>query len=203
MIWMERAKTSRFACLAYPLFGAFVASGCASPVGGADPVAERPVTSLTTGVSGSGAVSQLDFFEALEQRSSVTWDELIAGVLLAAGKRTDGDYVDRLGVAKRAGILDAQLPPGSDALATPADLARVLLRAQGIRIRETLSDDEALALAERRSLVPPELRAADRLTGAVAVRALAAAGQPIRPADRVVPTRKNPPTNPPNGGSKP
>lgn len=158
---------------------------------------------MTTGVSGSGAVSQLDFFEALEQRSSVTWDELLAGVLLAAGKRTDGDFIDRLGVARRAGILETQLPPGPDALATPADLARVLLRAQGVRIRETLSDDEALALGVRRSLVPQDLRAGDHLTGAVAVRALAAAGQPVRPPARVVPSIHQQPSNPPTGGSNP
>ncbi len=158
---------------------------------------------MTTGVSGSGAVSQLDFFEALEQRSNVTWDELLAGVLLAAGKRTDGDFVDRLAVAKRAGILGAELPPGPEALATPADLARVLLRAQGVRIRETLSDDEALALGARRSLVPPDLRSSDRLTGAVAVRALAAAGQPVQSARPVVLTAHDQPTSQPAGGSKP
>jgi hypothetical protein len=152
---------------------------------------------------GTGAVSQLDYFDALEKRSSVTWDELIAGVLMAAGRRADGTYADRLNTARKAAILGNQAPPRADALATPGDLAKLLLRAQGIQLRDTITDQEALALAARRSLVPPTLNATDPLTGAVAVHALAAAGQPVGPTKKPLPTAGTPTTKPPSGGSNP
>lgn len=199
---MERAKMVRWAVTTGTLFGASLLSGCRSGTFNSA-AQEEPVTTMMTGAAGTGAVSQLDFFDALERRSSVTWDELLAGVLLAAGKRTDGAYADRLIVAKRAGILGTETPPGADALATPGDMAKLLLRAQGIRLRNTLSDDEALALAARRSLVHQTLGAGDPLTGAVAVRALAAAGQPAGTARSSPHKTVNATTKPPIGGSNP
>jgi hypothetical protein len=151
----------------------------------------------------AGAVNQLDYFDALERRSTVTWDELLAGVLLAAGRRADGTFTNRLQTAQRAAIVPAQAAPAPNALATPGDLAKLLLRAQGIRLRDTLTDDEALSLASRRSLVPANLNSTDPLTGAVAVRALAAAGQPIGNSKRPTAAPEKTTSKPSAGGSNP
>lgn len=165
-----------------------------------------PVTEMMRGTGAAGAVDQLDFFDALEKRSTVTWDELLAGVLLAAGKRADGSYDDRLGWAKRAGILGWEVPPSANTPANSGDLAKVLLRAQGTRLRPGVSGDEALALASRRKLLPSTLDPGAPLTGSITVRALSAVGQPTggRPsatsAARTTVSVPTPPTPPPSGG---
>ncbi|HZW06406.1 MAG TPA: hypothetical protein VFF65_04725 [Phycisphaerales bacterium] len=172
--------------------------GCTT---GTTTTVETPVTSMLTGTGASGAVDQLDFFDALEGRSNVTWDELLAGVLLAAGRRADGTYADRLGAARRAAIVGTEAPANAEAIATPGDLAKVMLRAQGLQLRQTLSDEEALAIASRRSLVPATLTAGDPLTGSVAVSALSAAGRPTAPSRRT--THINNRAAMPAGGSNP
>ncbi|HYC99749.1 MAG TPA: hypothetical protein VEB22_00850 [Phycisphaerales bacterium] len=163
---------------------------------------ETPVTARLAGAGAAGAVDQLDFFDALERRSNVTWDELLAGVLLAAGRRADGSFADRLSAARRAAIVGAQPPTDPHALATPGDLAKVMLRAQGVQLRETISNEEALAIAARRSLVPSTVSTADPLTGAVAVSALSAAGRPVAPSRRTTQVN-NRATTPSAGGSNP
>lgn len=200
---MERAKLVQITVLTTTLFGVVFSQGCHSTNSGPGGTAEQPVTAMLSGATGpgTGAVSQLDYFDALEKRSNVTWDELLAGVLMAAGRRADGTYADRLSTARKAAILGNQVPPSADSLATPGDMAKVLLRAQGIHLRDTITDQEALALASRRSLVPPTLNANDPLTGAVAVHALAAAGQPVGNAQKSAPAA--PATKPPSGGSNP
>lgn len=204
---MERAKSTQIALLTTTLFGVVALFGCHSTTSGPGGTNEQPVTAMLSGATGpgTGAVSQLDYFDALENRSNVTWDELLAGVLMAAGRRADGTYTDRLNTARKAAILGTppQTPPSANALATPGDLAKLLLRAQGIHLRDTITDQEALALAARRSLVPPTLNATDPLTGAVAVHALAAAGQPAGPTKKSAPTPGTQTTKPPTGGSNP
>jgi len=192
---MIRAKIAHFATHAALAVAVIAAAGCASPATGA---AETPVTTMLDkpGGPGTSAVSQLDYFDALSRRSSVTWDELLAGVLMAAGKRADGTYADRLTAARRAGIVSAQQPPSATSAATPGELARLLLRAQGVRMRDTITDEEAIAIASRRSLVPMTLGPGDPLTGETVVNALAAVG---KPASASQPTQ----ATPPRGGSKP
>ena len=212
---MDRAKIACWTAFVSSLFGLLLGAGCQS---GPQTAVEPSLTEL--GAGGAGTVSQLDYLDALEQRSTVTWDELLIGALLTSGRRADGDYTDRLAVARRAGILGAEAPDartGGGSLATPGDLAKVLLRSQGLPIRQSLSAEEALSLAARRSLMPPTLTASDPLTGAVAVRALAAIGRPAgtsqppappapvtatsprAPSDPRATTR--PPTKPPAGWS--
>ncbi len=203
----DRANPARILMLVSTLFGSCLLAACHSGFGasssGSKP-AEEPVTSRMSGIGGGmGAVSQLDFFEALESRSDVTWDELLAGVLLAAGRRADGDYDDRLNVARRAGILGVDVPPDGEALASPADLAKVLLRSQGIQLRESLSGEEAISLAARRSLMPADIGPRDPLSGAITVRALSAAGQPTATLRQGSAKPTSAPSKPPTSGSNP
>lgn len=202
---MDRAKNAKRIYVVSTLFGVLLTGGCQSSPGtsGAGGTGEQPVTKMMGGSGGSGAINQLDFFEALERRSNVTWDEMLAGVLLAAGRRADGAYADRLNVARRAGILGLDTPPGGDALATPSDLAKVLLRSQGIQLRETISGEEAIALAARRSLMPATIGIHDTLTGEITVRALSAAGQPTATTRTGTPKPSSATTKPPIGGSNP
>ncbi|MFT3686920.1 MAG: hypothetical protein QM783_18695 [Phycisphaerales bacterium] len=66
----------------------------------------------------------MDFFDALERRSTVTWDEMLAGVLMAAGKRCDGSYADRLAAARKAGIVGTDAPNRAIPRRAPATLRR-------------------------------------------------------------------------------
>jgi hypothetical protein len=209
VVLRKRAKNARLSLLAIPVWGVLLIGGCQSGQASASG-RETPVTEMMRGMGTSGAVDQLDFFDALEKRSTVTWDELLAGVLLAAGKRADGSYEDRLGWSRRAGILGSDTPPGATALANSGDLAKVLLRAQGTRLRAGVSGEEALALASRRKLLPSNLDPRAALTGPITVGALSAVGQPTgaRPSPNSssrttvsVPTHPTPPTS--GGGSEP
>lgn len=198
-----RAKNAGKRALVSTLFGVLAVTGCQSDQagtgGGKGASKEIPVTQMMSGPGGGlGAVNQLDYFEALERRSNVTWDELLTGVLLAAGRRADGAYADRLSVARRAGILGTETQPSGESIATPGDLAKLLLRAQGVRLRNTISDEEAIALAARRSLMPAEIGVRDPLTGAVTVHAISAAGHPTGSQKTNSAT-----TKPPTGGSNP
>lgn len=200
----DRAKLIRNALCTTTLIGWVFAGGCQS--GGSTTSNDTPVTAMLAdrgSAGGGGAVSQLDFFDALERRPTITWDELLAGVLLAAGKRADGAYTDRLKSAIHAGIVTQGILPEPTAQATPGDLAKVLLRAQGVRLRADLTNEEALVLAARRALVPEGLTTKDTLTGAIAVRALAAAGQPTTTPTRSTPAPATSTPKPPRGGSMP
>jgi len=206
---MERAITTRNMLVISTLFGVLAVGGCRSK-GSTNEAQEQSVTKTMKGMGGTGeagaggAIDQLDFFDAMEHRSTVTWDELLAGVLLAAGRRADGAYADRLAVARRTGILSTETPTSGDALASPGDLAKVLLRSQGIQLRNTISGEEAISLAARRSLMPATLAANGPLTGAVTVRALAAVGQPVGASGTTPPkTIASPPPKPPTSGSQP
>lgn len=135
------------------------------------------IQTSTAGALG-GAVNQMDFFDALEQRSEVTWDELLAGVALAAGKPAGASYAERVAWAQRNGLLGTDAPDHGAMRATAADLARLLLRAQGVRLHAGISGGEVVALAVRRSLLPNSVGPGDPLTGPLTVAALSAVGRP-------------------------
>jgi hypothetical protein len=184
--------------MAIPALTVCLCTGCQH--GQPDSV-DTPVTASLQATGASGAVDQMDFFDALERRPRVTYDELLAGVLMAAGLRTDGGYNDRLATARRAGIVGTDVPESGNMNATAGDLAKVMLRAQGVRIRPGLSGEEAVAIATRRSLLPESLKADSPLTGPITVAALSAAGQPTGGRVRAIPsTNTTTPSTPQRAG---
>ncbi len=135
--------------------------------------------SITNSLAGpTGAINQLDFLDRLEGKSVTTWDEMLAGILLAANKRVGGDYSARLGQARSFGLVGPDAPLNGDTPATPAAFARALLRARGERFDPRASTDDLVRIAQQRNLLPSSLRANDILEGSVVVGALVAVGEP-------------------------
>jgi hypothetical protein len=205
VVQMERAKIAALATSAGLLAMLLLSLGCesgqSSETGG-----EMPVTEMLKGAGAGGAVDQLDFFDALEKRSSVTWDELLTGVLMASGKRTDGGYADRMQTARRAGLLETGPAPEATAAVSAGDLARVLLRAQGTRLRADLTGEEAVSLAARRKLLPAKLDPGSPAAGQTTVAALSALRDPAGPRpSSPAPSTASALTTPlaPSGGSQP
>lgn len=161
--------------------------GCQST----EPVASRSVT--TSLVGPGGAVNQLDFLDKLEGKAITTWDEMLAGILLAANKRVGGDYSARLGQARSFGLVGPDAPLNGDTPATPAAFSRALLRARGERFDPRTPSDDLVGIAQKRGLLPSSLRANDILSGSVVVGALVAVGEPT--AKPQVPARASTPAD--------
>jgi hypothetical protein len=151
-------------------------AGCAST-----PVPPVSVSSqLGQGVTDANGelVGQLDFLDRLEGKRVTTWDEMLSGILLTANKRVGPTYSARLGQARSFGLVGPDAPSNGDTPATPAALARALLRARGERFDQRASSEDLVAIAQQRGLLPARLSPNDILSGAVTVGALVAVGEP-------------------------
>jgi hypothetical protein len=126
------------------------------------------------------AVTQLDFFDHLDSRPVVSWDEMLAAILLAANRDASPSYAARLQQARSFGIVGPEAPVDGRTPATPAAFARTLLRAQGQAIPPGIDSTEVVNLAVARKLLPRSVRANDLLSGSTVVQALASAGEPVK-----------------------
>jgi hypothetical protein len=169
---MNFARCRRWVVGGLAIAGVCFAGGCQS----GDATSSRSITNSLAGPT--GAINQLDFLDRLEGKSVTTWDEMLAGILLAANKRVGGDYSARLGQARSFGLVGPDAPLNGDTPATPAAFARALLRARGERFDPRASTDDLVRIAQQRNLLPGSLRANDILEGSVVVGALVAVGEP-------------------------
>jgi hypothetical protein len=157
-------------------------------VQGVDPAADRERGSLFSSsespaaAAPKSAVTQLDFFDHLDSRPVVSWDEMLAAILLAANRDASPSYAARLQQARSFGIVGPEAPVDGRTPATPAAFARTLLRAQGQAIPPGIDSTEVVNLAVARKLLPRSVRANDLLSGSTVVQALASVGEPVKRA---------------------
>ncbi|MGE3108136.1 MAG: hypothetical protein AB7G11_08585 [Phycisphaerales bacterium] len=157
----RRARAGARAISALLLAGVFLAAaGCAStrPVGEPERVKTRPRLEMSAAELYPGSVTdQLDFFDELESRALVSYDDALHAVLLARGGSAP-TFVQRAAIAKQAGIVGVNWSPQPRDAITVGELAPMIWH-------QPREPGRALSGLKSRGVVPETWSAARGVSG--------------------------------------
>jgi hypothetical protein len=158
---MRSTRSAAFLACSLVLAAAIVPAGCSS--GSSASAGSSVVTAHPA------AADQLDFFDALEARPSVTYDDAIHAALLLEQEDSQLDFNRRVAVARQNGLLHGDFDRPATAPISTGDAADLVMRAMVSRAGTGRAAEStpagATAQFQAAGVLPEAAKATDRISG--------------------------------------